>query len=114
MKVSSCCMAASLVAMLVVPAAAADNSAPKIGQRVDFCGEAGPLVEKGCVGVRSVINGQRTIYNITTANPQPTMGEMIEGHGKLSADMGICMEGIALADVTWKKVAACPAGDKPK
>jgi hypothetical protein len=114
MKISTCCVAASLLVMLAVPAAAADNSAPKIGQRVDFCGEAGPLVEKGCMGVRSVTNGLRTIYNITSANPQPAMGEMIAGHGKISADMGICMEGIALSDVTWKKVTACPAGEKTK
>ncbi|MBU6442593.1 MAG: hypothetical protein KGR48_01675 [Alphaproteobacteria bacterium] len=114
MKISTCCTAASLLAMLAVPAAGADNTAPKIGQRIDFCGEAGPLMEKGCMGVRSVTNGQRTIYNITTAKPQPAMGDMIQGHGKISADMGICMQGIPLDHVTWKKVAACPASGKAK
>ncbi len=109
MKISTCAVAASLMLFLAVPATAASSSAPKTGQRVYFCGEAGPLVEKGCIGVRSRSNGLMTIYNISTANPRPATGDLIEGHGKLSGAMSYCMQGIPLSDVTWKKVTACPA-----
>ena len=109
MKIAICGVAASLVLLLAMPAVGAGSSAPKVGQRVNFCGEAGPLVEKGCIGVRSRSDGLMTIYNISTASPRPDVGEMIEGHGKLSGAMSYCMQGIPLSDVTWKKVTACPA-----
>ncbi len=109
MKISTCAGAASLMLLLAVPAMAAGSSAPKIGQRVNFCGAAGPLMEKGCIGVRSHSGGLVTIYNISSANPKPADGEMIAGHGKLSDAMSYCMQGVPLSDVIWKKVTACPA-----
>jgi len=93
---------------------AAMTTAPNAGKTESFCGTVANLTESGCIGVKSSnISGER-LYEITSANPKPTIGTLIAGSGT-TGGMTSCMEGIHLNTVKWQRAAACPvANNKTK
>ena len=96
-------------ASIVLPqfgSAADAQSTPSDGTQVKFCGTVVPLVESGCIGLNPAAGGRS--YDITAARPRPAIGEIIEGKGRVHYVVGICMQGVPLADVTWRKATACP------
>jgi hypothetical protein len=64
------------------------------------------LTEATCIGVKGSMVGQ-PMYEITSANPKPAVGQMITGSG-VTGGSSICMQGTHLSDVKWSKAAACP------
>ncbi|HLY04708.1 MAG TPA: hypothetical protein VKR31_03070 [Rhizomicrobium sp.] len=81
-------------------------------KNVSFCGTVVKLTEDGCIGVRSSgIEGVR-LYEITSASPKPSTGELIIGTGT-PGGASMCTEGTHLTDVKWSKAAACPLANNP-
>jgi hypothetical protein len=72
--------------------------------RVSFCGTVAKGVESNCL----VVNNSQPVvtYNISSANPKPTVGKMIQGSG-VPGGVSTCMQGTVLSDVQWKPAAAC-------
>jgi hypothetical protein len=85
-------------------------AAPAASQHGSFCGVVVKLAEGSCIGVKASAADQ-PLYDITSAKPAPTAGQIIAGSGT-PGGMSFCMEGIHLTQITWHAVAACPLAKK--
>jgi hypothetical protein len=74
-----------------------------------FCSPVIALVEGGCIGV----HGGTTLYEISSANPKPTVGQLISGSGTPSGAPTFCQQGTHLINVTWHVVATCRLRNNP-
>jgi hypothetical protein len=74
-----------------------------------FCGMVAKGVEAGCLIVKNSF--PVATYNISSADPKPTVGKMIQGSGT-PGGISTCMQGTVLTGVKWQYVAVCPAAKK--
>ena len=87
------------LAVLTVPALAEEVT-------VSGCPQAG--AEAGCIVLKAP---DGTLYNVSAAEPKPTVGVAGTATGTVSQAASLCMRGIVLNPATWtpEPGAACPA-----
>ncbi|HXC55710.1 MAG TPA: hypothetical protein VNU97_10460 [Rhizomicrobium sp.] len=102
------CGALAMLSLTAAAAAPPSNAMAPMPAKVGFCGPVVKLVEDHCIAVKTSGFGGSHTYEITSANPKPSVGEQIQGSGVADGSPTICMQGTHLTAVTWKKVAVCP------
>jgi len=82
------------------------QAAPKTGEQVNVIACAYP----GVTGLCLMINGpNRTVYNITGANPRPPLDAAVRLRGTVTDKLSICGPGRVLDDISWSATTQkCP------
>ena len=97
------------LAASAAPGWCADAAPAAAPARASFCGTV-RIEPHHCVIVHPMQVGQPD-YDISSASPAPTNGELIGGSGTVRKT-SVCNEKyVALAKVTWKKADVCALGD---
>jgi len=85
--------------VLSVPAliSAEASAAPKVGETVAVTACARPGVEASCL---MISGGDGTVFNITSANPKPSLDVMIPLRGTVTDKLSACNQGTVLDNIS--------------